>query len=126
NNTFLGVCKVVALFPRADVETDFDPSVSGNHFELVNSRQSSMSSYVESDTPGDLETYNYDFAPVDIGQVHGIQINTSTYIENAPTAAYETIVNGTTVSSEGLSNTTSDVVRRAILEREPVGDAPWD
>lgn len=74
NDDFLGDKVVFTIFPNAAGDsTDFTPS-TGNNFENVDETPADGdSTYVESDTGGDRDLYNFGSAPFDT--IDGIQVN---------------------------------------------------
>jgi hypothetical protein len=77
NNDFLGNVRVVAISPDGDDTANWTTSTpSANHYENVDENPCDEdTSYVEESTANLTDLYDYE-APISLGDIHGIQINT--------------------------------------------------
>jgi len=129
NNNFLGVCMVSGIFPNsAGDETDFTPS-AGSNYECVDEVVSDDdTSYVESSTSTDRDLYNYESMPGSLGDILGVQINTTVretdvniFTLKQPCKSSTTVSAG---SAEPVGSTTY-THRERILEQDPHTSAAW-
>ena len=128
NNGFLGVRRVVALYPSGDSATvQWTPSGAGTHASLVNEAQDSESGYVESATVGQADVWDYqDIA--NVGTIYGIQVNTTCRESDARSFSLITrVVSGATTSDDSARpiGTASLWVKSRVVETDPNTGSYW-
>jgi len=132
-NTFLGDVKVAAIFPDGNGnQSDFvgsDADSTDNYLHVdENPDMDDDTSYVESDTAGDIDLYTFDDLPAEVGIVHGLQIR-SMCSKDVP--GHEKVVRS--VCRSGGTNYTGDdrgaplgyAPMEQLLEEDPDTSARW-
>lgn len=131
NNDFLGNVKVVAFFPNAEGTTnDWTPSTGTDNSALVDENPANDDTdYVESDTSGHKDLYEYGNLGVDeITDIKGIQITATLRVTDATTFDVSQVVRSDVTESDGTAKTVSsttytDITR--VVEQDPDTTAPW-
>lgn len=137
NNTFLGESRIVTNLPSADsgsagTNTLWTPDTAGTHFSRVNESTGSFpdddTSYVYSQTAGQLDTYKYPSATL-TGTIAGVQVTLCERKDNtgARTTAVEYRSSGGTnyTGSNSFSPGSSYEMDRQIYETDPATSAAW-
>lgn len=132
NNDFLGDVRCDAYFP----------SGNGNSSDLVGSDANSVdnyllvdeastdgdTSYVESSTAGDHDTYAFGNMAHTPLTIHGVQIVASAKKDDAGARSIATVTRSGGADTDGATQalSTSYVMYQEILEEDPDSSAPWD
>lgn len=127
NNDWLGVRKVVPLFPNGDVLTQWTPSAGEPHYTLVDEELDGTGDYVESGTLGESDLWDYqDIA--DVGVINGIQINTTCRETDAQSFDLITPISsgGTVYDDDGVPvGTTTTRQHSRVVEVDPDTGGLW-
>lgn len=127
NNDFLGPCRVAAIFPDGDQAVDFSPSTGADNYALVGGTgELDDAEYVQSSTPTDSDVYTYASAPGNIDTIHGVQVNTYSFIDTPVSVTYDVLVNANSVATHGVGNLTGSKSRAVLLEENPATTTSWD
>jgi hypothetical protein len=104
-NTRLGQCRVSTLLPIADTaDADWTPLGAGNHFAEVDD-DNGDTSYIGSDTAGDLDMFDTDdlsFAPQ---TVHAVQISWRARKDDAATREVRSRIKSDAATANGATRT---------------------
>lgn len=75
NNDFLGDIRILAIYPRADVTTDWTPIGPGtDHYQRVNEHiPDDDTTYIKSGNPNDIDDYLFDLVSSFTGTIPGAQ-----------------------------------------------------
>lgn len=129
NNDFLGVSMVSGVFPDgAGDETDFTPDAGSNYERVDEVVSDDDTSYVESGTSTDRDLYNYESMPGSLGDILGLQINTTVRETDVDTFTLkQPCKSSTTVSAGSVEPVGSTLYthRERILEQDPHTSAAW-
>jgi hypothetical protein len=127
NNDFLGNVKVLAIFPDgAGTVNDFAPSAGANFTCIDEQIVDDDTSYVESSTSGNKDTYNYE--DISDFNIKGIQINTDCRETDASSFTIITVIRSDSAYYDdgGQSIGTTDyVTKRLVSEIDPATSAAW-
>jgi len=122
NNDFLGNRRVATIRPDAAGDsTQFMPD-SGSNYARVSEEVCDTSSYVESDTSGEKDLYNYGSLPAGFTDIKGVQISTDCKETDAQTYSLKTVCKADSVESVDAGQTVGSldlVTRRRVLEKDP-------
>jgi len=128
NNTFLGVQRVVGIFPNADTATEqWTPSAGSDHYALVDeTKDNDDTDYVESTTSGQVDLWEYGNIS-GFSTVAGIQVNTT--FKRTDATAYslitEVVSGAATNDDTAVAATTSYVSKKRILDADPNTSSAW-
>jgi len=76
NNDFLGSVKIHAIFPTgAGANTDWTPNTGANYAAVDDANPDDATTYIQSDTPGNKDTYVFGNLPAGVWDVLAIQHN---------------------------------------------------
>lgn len=128
-NDFLGVSMASGISPDgAGDETDFTPDAGSNYERVDEVLTDDDTSYVESGTSTDRDLYDYESIPGSLGDILGLQINTTvretdvdTYTLKQPCKSNGTVSAG---SAEPVGSTLY-THRERILEQDPDTSTAW-
>jgi hypothetical protein len=123
NNNFLGPCMVEGLLPNANTtDKDFVTSTGTDHYALVDDVPcDENTSYVDGDTTGDKDIWQYENLSQIDSDVHGVQVWTCAAATSGSYTAKTVADDGTTENADtGLtvSATTYDGLFR-LLDQTP-------
>ena len=128
NNDFLGNMAVTTIRPSAAGDsTEFTPSVGDNFSCMDEVVCNDDTDYVEDDTSGHLDLYNYGATGI-TGVVKGVQVNVDCKETDATSFSIKTVCkSGSTVDADAGQSVGSInyVTRRRILEQDPATSAAW-
>ena len=127
NNTFLGPCQVLGVFPYQDTATEqWTPSSGTTHFSLVDETLTDTTSYVTG-TSGQEDLYLYNTTPLGtVNNIKAIQVNTAAKVSSGSASLSSLAVSGGNTAS--LAQTvaqTSYADERQIIEFDPAAGALW-
>ena len=129
-NAFIGPCKVEAVRPNGDDTTDWNPSVAGSHYVLVDDTgEPSATDYVEGDTLAELDLWDYGALSQITSGIKGIQINTAVQLDEAgSTRQIKIPCKSSTTQSDGDAialASDSYIVMPRVLEQDPHTSSDW-
>lgn len=129
NNDFLGVKQVVAIMPNAAGDsTQWTPS-AGDNYATLDERPPSEADYVQTDTPNNLDLYNFEALSSLTGGVVGVQLNVlvKSTVDGFPWTVKFPFKG--TAQSDGddvvVTSGTSTYMSR-LLETNPDTGNPWE
>jgi hypothetical protein len=117
NNDFLGPIKVHTLYPSADVvgSKDWTPSTGVDHYALLDENPcTDDTDYVETDGSGNLDLFEYQDSPSNIGTIKAIQVCTDVRETDAEPFALKTVAKRTT-QTENAAEDVMGVSYRTLL-----------
>lgn len=129
-NTFLGDCRVEALYPNGDgnssVLVGSDGNSVSNYLLVDETAPNSDTDYVASATVGDKDTYTYTNPTPTAGTVYGVQINMHARKDDAGTRKIVSVARsgGTEVDGPAKTLTTSYLYYCDPRETKP-GGGSW-
>jgi len=127
NNDILGPRKVVAIHPdAAGDDTDWTPDAGDNYDRVNEVELDEDTTYVETDTPGDQDLYNYG-PTVNLSEITGIQIVVDAKVTTGSMELQTVTKSGTTedTDSHGTIVSTSYGSHSTIEELNPDTSLPW-
>ena len=123
NNNFLGPCMVESLLPSADTtDADFDTSTGTDHYALVDEVPCDYeTSYVESDTTGNKDIWDYENLSDIDGSVFGVYVWTYACATTGSFDLKTVADDGTTEDTDGGTtvDSTSYVGSLRMLDQTP-------
>jgi hypothetical protein len=127
--TRLGECRVKTLYPNgATADADWTPSGGGDNYQQVDEAQvDGDTTYVASDTPGDLDFYtmtDLGFAP---DTVHAVQLTMSARKDDAETRAVRLKLKSGAVVEDGATQAMAGSYQyfSDVYEEDPDVVGPW-
>jgi hypothetical protein len=127
-NDFLGNMKVITMFPDgAGDSADWTPNAGANHAMVDEQQADDDGEYVESDTTGYKDLYNYEPAS-GVSSVKGVMVNTDCRETDAQTFSLKTVVKsgGSEDADAGQAIGSTDyVTRQRRMETNPVTGSAW-
>lgn len=128
NNTFLGDCSVQTIFPNGDGASSQWVGSDGNsvsNYALVNETTPSTANYVESGTPGNIDTYAYGDLPA--GSVKGVVHRSyAAKSDTGPQSFRQTArIGGVNYPGSDVALGTGYGVTTRVLETSPATSAAW-
>ena len=127
--TRLGEFRVVTLYPDgATANADWTPSGGGDNYEQVDEAQvDGDTSYVASDTPGDLDFYtmtDLGFAP---DTVHAVQLTMCARKDDAEPRAVRLKLKSGAVVEDGTTQAMASTYQyfSDVYEEDPEAESPW-
>jgi hypothetical protein len=130
-NDFLGVCKIIGIFPNADSTIlNWTPSTGTTHYALVDENPANTTDYVSSSTQGQIDLYSYPslFSPYGSGTILGLQISTSVLLSAGTSIILESLIvsNGVyDVGSDFQVTSASVVDQKHISMTDPNTGSQW-
>lgn len=127
-NTFLGDCRIDALYPNADgSNTDFTCSTGSTHYTLVDEATPNTSDYVESSTVNNKDTYAFQDLSAITGTIYGAQICTAALKDDAGARSLANTVKSSSTNADGATQalSTSQLYYLDIFPTDPNTAAAW-
>lgn len=132
NNDFLGRVVIEGILPSGDGDaSDWTPaSGTDNHAMVDDTPTDDDTSYVENNTQGDEDLYDYaDLSTITTEPILGLQVNTDVRMNEFPGDfdLYQTVKSGSTASDGEATNIAMDdyEVAARVLETDPDTDSAW-
>lgn len=128
NNDFLGDIRVEAIYPNGNGNSSqfvgSDGNSTDNYLLVDENPENGDTDYVESNTVGNKDTYNYGSVTPTNGLVFGIQVNSYSRKTDAGTRKFKHVVRSATVEQDGPEHTllTSYRYFSDIREGDPSGN----
>lgn len=130
NNDFLGNMRVVTIRPNAvGDDSDWTPTAGDNYENVDESVADDDSTYVESDTPGDTDLYDFEDPSSFVTEIKGVMIVTDCRNTDALDFDIHLVAKSGSTQSDGTAQavgSTDYVTRTRILEDNPDTTDPWE
>jgi hypothetical protein len=126
-STRLGQCRVSTLLPHADTgDADWTPLGAGSHFAEVDD-DNGDTSYIASDTAGDLDMLDAQDLPFTPQTVHAVQISWRARKDDAATREVRSKIRSDGATSDGATRTltSSYLYYHDVFEADPDAAGPW-
>ena len=129
NNDFLGVQKVMCMYPTGDSGSEEWTTSSGaNHYALVNEQvEDADTTYVVNTSSPQVDMFTHGSISGS-GTINGIQVNTAVReTDGTPHSLITRVISGSTTSDDAGQSVgvTSYVNKKRILETDPNTSAAW-
>jgi hypothetical protein len=128
DSTRLGQCRVSTLLPNADTaDADWTPLGAGNHFAEVDD-DNGDTSYIASDTAGDLDMFDAQDLPFTPQTVHAVQVSWRARKDDAATSEVRSKIRSDAATANGATRplTSSYLYYHAVFKEDPdAGPGPW-
>jgi len=132
NNDFLGQVVVEAIFPNADGDSsDWMPASGTDNYAMLDDNPTDDdTSYVESNTEGETDLYQYtDLSTITDEDILGVVLKTEPRMTAFPgdLDLYQTVKSGTTTSDGDPANVATDSYTsvQRVLETNPDTSSAW-
>jgi hypothetical protein len=129
HGTRLGECRVVTLYPDgATADANWTPSGVGDNDEQVDEAQvDGDTTYVASDTPGDLDFYTLGDLGFTPDTVHAVQLTMSARKDDAETREVRLKLKSGAVVDDGATQAMASTYQyfSAVYEEDPEAESPW-
>lgn len=128
HNTFLGDCRVDALFPNGDgTHQTWTPSTAGTHYTLVDEATPNTTDYVSSSTVGQRETYQMQNLTAATGTIYGAQLNAAILKSDAGARSYKSLILSSASESLGavVALSVSQIYGLHIQTTDPATSVAW-
>lgn len=127
-NDFLGDCRIDTLLPNADGSNSaWTPSTGSSHYQLVDEATPNTSDYVESNTVGQKDTWNFQDLAAVTGTIFGIQVNTAALKSDAGVRSIANTIKSGATNADGatVALSTSQLYQSDIWYQDPATSAAW-
>lgn len=127
HKTYLGDVKLLSIYPRADVRTDFGVSSGstgdGNNFRLVNEHDPDDDvSFIFDDTIGHADDFFFDLVPTSVGDILAVQYSMYARKDDEGTRVIQPRVDGTV---QGDKDFISDTYVYYRVPLDTKNGTPW-
>lgn len=126
---YYGDVRIIALFPNGDGATlQWNPSVGGPHYLMVNSHPVDLSTYLYDLTPDDIDTWDWEDCPGFSGTIPAINISMDARKDDEGTKSFKIVVGNTGTEAQSDEFFVSDVSPEYYefgLETDPGTSAAW-
>ena len=127
DSTRLGQCRVSTLLPNADTaDADWTPLGACSHFAEVDD-DNGDTSYIASDTAGDLDMFDAQDLPFTPQTVHAVQISWRARKDDAATREVRSRIRSDAATADGATRTltSSYLYYHDVFEEDPDAAGPW-
>lgn len=128
NTDFIGDKKAYALFPNADTTVaDWIPDTGVVGYSRINEATPLDTSYVQSDTAGDVSEYNFDDLPGTVSAIAAVQFDPRMIKTDAGVNTVQTAIVSGASSASGAAHTltASATYYSDIFEQDPDTSTAW-
>jgi hypothetical protein len=127
DSTRLGQCRVSTLLPNADTaDADWTPLGAGSHFAEVDD-DNGDTSYIASDTAGDLDMFDTEDLAFTPETVHAVQLSWRARKDDAATREVRSRIRSNSAMADGATRTltSSYLYYHDVFEQDPDAAGPW-
>ena len=127
DSTRLGQCRVSTLLPNADTgDADWTPLGAGSHFAEVDD-DNADTSYIASDTAGDLDMFDAQDLSFTPQTAHAVQISWRARKDDAATREVRARIRSDAATADSATRTltSSYLYYHDVFEEDPDAARPW-
>jgi hypothetical protein len=127
DTTRLGQCRVSTLLPNADTaDADWTPLGAGSHFAEVDD-DNGDTSYIASDTIGDLDMFDAQDLAFTPQTVHAVQVSWRARKDDAANREVRSKIRSDAATAQGATRTltSSYLYYHDVFEQDPDAAGPW-
>jgi hypothetical protein len=128
-NTFLGDCRIITLFPNAPgSSTQWTPLTANNWYEVCETAFDGNTSYVYSNTVGNIDLYKVNASPVALtSNIYAVQVISAASKTDASPHTINNIIssNGVNSNSANITVLPSYMYNKSMWTTDPATGARW-
>lgn len=126
---YYGDIRIIALFPNGDAGlSDWTPQTAGGHYLMVNTHPADITKYVQTATPGNIDTYEWEDIPTFSGTVCAVNMGFLANKDDEGTKSFKIVfgnVGTEELSAEFFVSTDTPEYYEHSNENDPHTSAPW-